>query len=95
MQPLKSHLGRSRMVVTVVLLLSVYMLPWWVVFLLGVVSTIIFDSYYEFLALLLLYDLTYAVSTAHFLSFPFLLSISGMGLYGILAFIKARTMLHG
>lgn len=70
----------KRIIFDSILILALLFVPWWVVLVLGITATFYFTSYYEFIALGVVFDLLY--STIQGASFG----------YGMLGFIVSVTL---
>ncbi len=80
----------KRLVLGVILLGSLFWLPWWITLILGLVGFIVFKNYYEGAAFALLFDLIYGAVGSGFWGFPLPFFLGAIVLLLILPPLKYR-----
>lgn len=72
-----SNRNKKRISIDIILLLSVFLLPWWVTLLGTIVAIFFVRSFFESLVVGILLDILYGVPSISFIkSFPFSLALS-------------------
>lgn len=83
----------GRIACTILLVISVFLFPWWVTLLFLVASLFYFSRFYEAIGLGLLMDSVYATgSVATF--FPYMLTCSTIVLIVCVQYIRARLIMY-
>ncbi|MEO8637785.1 MAG: hypothetical protein ABI430_02705 [Candidatus Taylorbacteria bacterium] len=77
-----------------ILMLSVFFIPWWVVLGLGICFLFYFDSFVEILILGFMIDSVYNVSSSHYLHFQFIISLLSVVLFVFSTQIKKRLTIY-
>ena len=80
----------GRFSVDLLLILSVFLLPWWLTLLFACLFFFVFDRFVELFALALLIDLLYGYQTPHFGNSAFMLSLLAVPLYALLSVVRHR-----
>jgi len=83
-----------RMVFTLILLLAVLFLPFWVSLVLAVVGMIFFGYFVEGIILLLFSDLLFSVPLARYEGNVFLSLLGATFLFVLIEFLKGRSLLN-
>ena len=81
-----------RLTVTLLLILAVFLLPWYITVSALLVSMLFFNPYLEVLGIAVLFDLYYGVSVS-FLPIPALLTFAALVMLAILAFARKSVRL--
>ncbi len=84
----------KRILVDIVLLLGIFWLPWWIVFLAGIVCLFIFKSFYEVIILGLLIDSLYNAPVAQFYHFHFVITIVALIFFIISVIVKNKLRFY-
>jgi len=82
-----------RVIFDLVFLVGVFVLPWWVTALFLCVLLFVFETYVEIIMFALIFDIVYGVSGI----FPFskyIFTISSVGLYLLVIFLKDRIIIY-
>jgi hypothetical protein len=80
----------GRLIVDAVLLLSIFLFPFWLTFTLSIVFLIVFDNYIEGIVAGLIMDLTYGVRLPRYHEYAFVASTSNALLYALVLFLKTK-----
>ncbi len=83
-----------RIVFSIILLLSILFLPFWVSLLLAIVGMVFFPYYLEAVFFLFISDLLYGVPQARYLNITFVSSIISAALFFSIEFFKKRSMIQ-
>jgi hypothetical protein len=75
----------KRLIANIVLLLSIFFMPWWITLLLGVIFISIFPNFYEIFIMGILMDLLYSYPKELFFNFN---QIFSLGVILIFVFIE-------
>lgn len=76
----------SRLICTIILIIGVFVLPWWSTLFLGVYATIHFQWYYEIILIAFLFDTFYGPHS--FIEFPYFGTLVAIALLLIFAHAK-------
>ncbi|MDO8594852.1 MAG: hypothetical protein Q7R93_05085 [bacterium] len=82
-----------RIIADVLLIVAVFLLPWWLTLSCAAVLFFVFDRYYELFFTALLLDLLYAAPLERFAGFEFALALISVPLLVALSFVKKRMRL--
>ena len=77
-----------RIIIDFVLFLGVFLFPFWINLLIGIICLFLFRNFYEFVIFSLLADLLYGGGTRQFLGIPFALSSFALLSYALVFFSK-------
>lgn len=80
----------GRFCVDLLLVLSVFLLPWWLILLSACLFFFVFDRFVELFLLALLIDLLYGNATPHFGNSAFALSLLSVPLSVVLTVVRQR-----
>ncbi|KKR79441.1 MAG: hypothetical protein UU24_C0008G0004 [Candidatus Nomurabacteria bacterium GW2011_GWA2_40_9] len=80
----------KRIIFSVVMLLSVLFLPFWISVILGVLGIIYFSYFFEVVALFLLSDLLYGVGEMRYFQITFISSIISFLILIVIKFLKKK-----
>ena len=80
----------KRVVVDALLVLGVFLLPWWFVLPLACVLVFMFEDFFEFPLVAFLIDLLYGSPLPYFFNSSFILSIGALALYAVLTAVKKQ-----
>lgn len=84
----------KRVIFDIILILSVFIMPWWVSALLALGGIFVFKQFYEFIiAGIIMYSL-YAIPEGNRMSSPFWFSLSISLIYIIVQFSKRHIILY-
>jgi hypothetical protein len=83
-----------RFIVNSILILSVFIFPWWVSGLLGLCALFYFHTFYEIVVLGLIIDSLYNAKVPHFLEFQFVVTIASILVLCISLYIKERIRFY-
>lgn len=79
-----------RMSVTLLLLLSILFLPWWITASLSFLAMLYFDAYFEMLIVALIFDSLYSADVQKFAGYQFVSVTITLVLLILLMYIKKR-----
>lgn len=77
-----------RIMCGAVLFVSALFYPWWVIFLVAIMGSILFDKYYEVLVAGIVLDLLYSAPTPFLFDIPLVFTIGGVIVFGVNMFSK-------
>lgn len=80
----------GRLTADAVLLLSIFLLPFWFTLALSIVFLIVFDNYIEGIAAGLIIDLTYGVKLPRYHEYAFVASTASALFYVLVVFLKTK-----
>ena len=81
-----------RIIFSLILLLSILFLPFWVSVLLAIVGMVFFPYYFEAILILFISDLLYGVPEARYFDLTFVSLILSVILFLAIQFLKKRSM---
>ena len=76
------------------LLISVFIMPWWIFVLFCVVFVFYFKNYYEVLVAALIFDSLYGASLPQILNFNFMFSLFAIFLIILSLYLKSRIRMY-
>lgn len=82
-----------RITLDIILLLGLFVLPFWLVAVLAFIGLIVFKNYYEFMVVFAISDFLYAVPLARLGGSVYVLTVASVVVYLIANFIKNKMIL--
>lgn len=80
----------TRVIITIFIFISIFIFPWWLAFLFGIVALIFFENYYEFFVLGLITDSLYNAPMPRYQGFEFVITIATLFLFVVAETLKRR-----
>jgi hypothetical protein len=84
----------KRIVFDIILFLSIFLLPWWITAILGLVGIFAFTQFYEFIAVGIIVHSIYAVPGHGFISSPIWFILIIFAIYMIIQYLRRYIILY-
>lgn len=82
----------QRIIIDFILFLGIFLFPFWLNLIIGVVCLFVFRNFYEFVVFSMLADILYGGNAGYALGVPFFLTIISVSAYSIIFFLKQRLI---
>jgi hypothetical protein len=83
-----------RAVFDILLLIGIFVMPFWILVTLAIVGLIYFKNFYEFIGVFMISDFLYAVPLERFSGSVFVLTITSVVVFVIINFTKNKMLLR-
>ena len=84
----------QRIIAGIVLLLSIFLVPFWLQAILALALLFYFKNYYEFMFAFLISDLLYAVPEARFFGIQLFLFFASVAVFIMVSFLKTKLSIY-
>ncbi len=84
----------KRSVIDVILILSAFMMPWWITALAACIALFYFESFYEIVVLGLIIDSLYNAAVPRVHHIQFVMTLGAIGIFFISVYIKERLRFY-
>ncbi len=83
-----------RLIFDIILVSTIFFLPWWVSVMLGVIAAFIFHDFYELVVVGVIIDSLYNASIPRFYHFQFVVSVSLVVIFILIQYIKPKLRFY-
>ena len=84
----------TRALFTIIFLLSIFFLPWWVFLIWAIAGILLFENYYELAAVGFIYDLSFGLPAQGFFGSQFAFCLISLAAVCLAEEIKKRTIFY-
>lgn len=84
----------KRLVIDFVLLISIFIFPWWISLFLMLIGIFVFNNYYEFIGAAMIMNSLYSVEGNRLISSPIFFTALFILIYILIQFVKTNIILY-